>query len=66
MAFRAILLLAAASTLGCDGSTPDADPAVPVHVGVVALDEHNLPVVILEEDHGSRFLPIWIGNSEAR
>jgi hypothetical protein len=35
-------------------------------VGVVAVDEHNLPVVVLEEQDGPRLLPIWIGTAEAR
>ena len=39
---------------------------VPVRVGRVVLDQRNLPVVVLEERDGSRWLPIWIGPAEAR
>ena len=37
-----------------------------VHVGRVAIDQQDIPVLVLEEDEGSRWLPIWIGTSEAR
>lgn len=57
------LLLVAA--LACGGAEEAADPDVPVRVGIVALDQHNAPVVILEEEGGSRRLPIWIGSAEA-
>lgn len=66
MAFRELLLIAAASFVACGAPTSEFDLDVPVHVGIVAIDEHGLPVVILEEDHGSRRLPIWIGTAEAR
>jgi bifunctional DNase/RNase len=36
-----------------------------VRVSIVALDSQNVPVVILEEEAGSRVLPIWIGTAEA-
>jgi len=65
MAVHAILLLALLGLLACDGAPTDSDPDVPVNVGVVAVDEHNLPVVVLEEQGGSRLLPIWIGTAEA-
>ncbi len=44
----------------------DSSDDVPVRVGRVVLDQRNLPVVILEEQNGSRWLPIWIGPAEAR
>lgn len=62
---RTFLLLATTGVLACGEAAVDLDPEVAVHVGVVALDEHDLPVVILEEDDGSRWLPIWIGTAEA-
>ncbi len=51
---------------GCgDGEAPG--PAdVPVRVGMVALDSHNVPVIVLEEEDGSRLLPIWIGMDAAQ
>jgi bifunctional DNase/RNase len=52
--------------LGCGGEGPEAAPEVPVHVGLVALDAGEMPVVVLEEDDGPRWLPIWIGIAEAR
>jgi bifunctional DNase/RNase len=65
MAVRALLLLALTGLLACDDAPANPDPDVPVSVGVVAVDEHNLPVVILEEQGGVRSLPIWIGAAEA-
>ena len=66
MAVHALLLLALTGLLACDDAPTNPDPDVPVSVGVVAVDEHNLPVVILEEQGGPRLLPIWIGAAEAR
>ena len=65
MAVHALLLLALTGLLACDDTPTNPDPDVPVSVGVVAVDEHNLPVVILEEQGGARSLPIWIGAAEA-
>ena len=66
VAVRALLLLALVGLLACGDAATDSDPNVPVSVGVVAVDEHNLPVVVLEEQGGPRLLPIWIGTAEAR
>jgi bifunctional DNase/RNase len=66
MAVRALLFFALVGLLACGDATTDSDPDVPVSVGVVAVDEHNLPVVVLEEQGGPRLLPIWIGTAEAR
>jgi bifunctional DNase/RNase len=55
------LLLAA-----CGGGSPAHQDDVPVRVGMVALDNSNVPVVVLEEQGGDRILPIWIGSFEAR
>jgi bifunctional DNase/RNase len=66
MAISAILLLAVAGLLGCEDPPPELDPDVRVHVGIVAVDAHDLPVVVLQEEGGGRSLPIWIGAAEAR
>ena len=59
----ALLLLVA----GCgeEKRRTGVDAEVPVRVDTVVLDQRNAPVVILEEEHGSRVLPIWIGTAEA-
>jgi hypothetical protein len=77
MAHRALLLTTtllsgaiamSISTAACSrlGSQSDQDQSVLVHVNRVALDNNNVPVLVLEEDGGSRSLPIWIGETEAR
>ena len=38
---------------------------VPVRLDRVVIDDHNSPVIVLEEQGGSRWLPIWIGPAEA-
>ena len=40
--------------------------AVQVVVDRIAIDDHGVPVVVLEEQGGPRWLPIWIGTAEAR
>lgn len=59
----AVILFAAA--LGCDRISSDPGKEVAVTVGLVALDEAHSPVVVLEEQDGERWLPIWIGTAEA-
>lgn len=66
MVARRFLFPVLAGLLACQPSDSPRDPNVPVRVGVVAVDEHDLPVVVLEEEDGPRWLPIWIGVSEAR
>ena len=66
MAVRTLVLLALAGLLACGEEPREPDPDVRVRVGIVAVDENNLPVVILEEQDGPRLLPIWIGTAEAR
>jgi bifunctional DNase/RNase len=66
MLVHALFLVALAGLLACDDASTNSDPNVPVSVGVVAVDEHDLPVVVLEEQGGPRLLPIWIGAAEAR
>ena len=55
------LLLAA-----CGGEATRGVVDVPVRVGMVALDAHNIPVMVLEEEGGPRLLPIWIGMDAAQ
>ena len=70
MAFRALLFAALLLLLpaGCSKQVPDGakEGVVPVRVGLGAVDNRNLPVVVLEEEDGPRWLPIWIGTAEAR
>ncbi len=57
----ALLLL-----LACYGESARG-PEIAVRVGYVAVDPRsNSPVVVLEEVDGTRVLPIWIGEAEAR
>jgi bifunctional DNase/RNase len=60
----ACLLLLALGTACADGASSPEDE-ISVRVGSVGLDGRNSPVVILEEENGSRVLPIWIGAAEA-
>lgn len=62
------LLLATALllVLGCGKPMLDVPRDVRVHVDRVAIDTNNVPVVVLEEEDGPRWLPIWIGSAEAR
>ncbi len=59
-----LALLSTAS--GCSESVAESAPEVLVRVDRVAVDHHNVPVLVLEEEGGSRWLPIWIGTAEAR
>lgn len=60
-------LLALLPLLAACGSESNAHRQdVPVEVGMVAVDNANAPVVILEERDGDRWLPIWVGSFEAR
>src|SRR6185436_12702271 len=61
-----LAIAAAASALpGCAPRDPDAEHEIAMHVDRVGLDAENLPVVLLEESGGSRWIAIWIGSSEA-
>jgi uncharacterized protein len=51
--------------VGC-GTQPDESQDVRVRVDRVVIDDNDTPVVVLEEEGGTRWLPIWIGSSEAR
>jgi bifunctional DNase/RNase len=50
---------------GCQETSNHPADEIPVRVGMVAIDNANAPVVVLEEESGERWLPIWIGTSEA-
>ncbi len=65
---RPAALLLAALALACSPDAPgaDGDAEVRVHVARVGLDANDLPVVLLGEEDGPRWLPIWIGSAEAR
>ena len=52
--------------VSCGRPSPDTSRDIPVRVDRVAVDSHDLPVVVLEEEQGPRWLPIWIGTAEAR
>lgn len=63
---RSTLLACLIALAGCHEPEPEATDRVAVHVGLVGLDAHNAPVVVLEENEGPRLLRIWIGMSEAQ
>jgi bifunctional DNase/RNase len=61
-----ILVLLLLLAVACADTQRSDHRDVLVRVGTVAVDDRNSPVVILEEQHGTRALPIWIGTAEAR
>jgi bifunctional DNase/RNase len=60
------LLLVAAIAAGCAEPESEATHDVLVRVDRIAVDDNDVPVVVLEEEGGPRWLPIWIGTAEAR
>lgn len=62
---RAALLLVPVLALACVPDGPRSDE-VRVEVRHVGRDGQDLPVVLLAERGGPRWLPIWIGSAEAR
>jgi bifunctional DNase/RNase len=62
----AVATLAALLGIGCGAQDAESGREVRVHVDRVAMDHRDIPVLVLEEDEGSRWLPIWIGTFEAR
>ena len=52
--------------LGCDESVAPGPGEIAVRVDRVVIDDNDSPVVMLEEEDGLRWLPIWIGTAEAR
>jgi hypothetical protein len=67
LAGASLVLALAPLGSGC-GRVDDSEPASEVRVRVdrVVVDDHDTPVVVLEEEGGTRWLPIWIGSAEAR
>ena len=63
---RNLLLPVLLAACGCSGEATRGVVDVPVRVGMVALDSHNIPVIVLEEEGGPRLLPIWIGMDAAQ
>jgi hypothetical protein len=51
---------------GCGPGAPATPRDVRVRVDRIVIDENDAPVVVLEEEGGTRWLPIWIGRDEAR
>ena len=67
--FRLLGLAAALAVTACGSRSADtagAERDVRVHVERVVIDDNDTPVVVLEEEEGTRWLPIWIGSAEAR
>jgi bifunctional DNase/RNase len=62
------LLLALSSVwwLACEPGDDPREHDVAVRVERVGLDANDVPVLLLEERDGSRWLPIWIGTAEAQ
>jgi uncharacterized protein len=61
-----LAIAAAASALAaCAPRDSASEHEIAMRVDRVGLDAQNLPVVLLEESGGSRWLAIWIGSSEA-
>lgn len=57
--------LVAVALLACGDAPSSTAPDVAVRVDRIAIDQNNTPVVVLEEQDGPRWLPIWIGTAEA-
>jgi bifunctional DNase/RNase len=57
---------AAACALACANGEHAPGNEVAVRVERVGVDANDLPVVLLEEKDGTRWLPIWIGSAEAQ
>jgi bifunctional DNase/RNase len=60
------LLLIAAIAAACGGREAPGTRDIRVRVDRIAVDDNDVPVVVLEEEGGPRWLPIWIGTAEAR
>ncbi len=59
-------VLIAALAFACGEPAPSGSVDVAVRVEHVGLDRNATPVVVLQEHDGPRWLPIWIGASQAR
>jgi bifunctional DNase/RNase len=65
LAIAGVIAALIASLVGCARQPDDAGAEVRVRVGRVVIDDNDAPVVVLEEEGGTRLLPIWIGSAEA-
>jgi len=63
--YTALALFALGAALACSDAAAPATSDVRVRVDRVVIDENEAPVVVLEEEGGTRRLPIWIGSEEA-
>jgi len=64
-----LLLVFASGMNGCGQPASEADADVRVRVDRIGLDAeggYGVPVLVLDEEAGSRSLSIWIGHPEAR
>jgi bifunctional DNase/RNase len=61
-----LLFMLAATAAGCAEDESPRSRDVLVRVDRIAVDDNDVPVVVLEEEGGPRWLPIWIGTAEAR
>jgi bifunctional DNase/RNase len=61
-----VLALALVAPAACAPTGKGGDHDVAVRVERVGLDANDMPVVLLEEKEGSRWLAIWIGSAEAQ
>ena len=61
-----LLALAASFAAACARGDRGSDRDVAVSVQRVGLDANDMPVVLLEEKDGARWLAIWIGSAEAQ
>jgi bifunctional DNase/RNase len=64
IAWLGLALAACGGACAPSERAPDHDVAV--RVQRVGLDANDMPVVLLEEKDGSRWLAIWIGSAEAQ
>jgi bifunctional DNase/RNase len=65
LAMAGITAALIAALVACARAGDDEQTEVRVRVGRVVIDDNDAPVVVLEEEGGTRMLPIWIGSAEA-
>jgi len=61
-----LVALAASYGVACANGEHVPGNEVAVRVERVGVDANHVPVVLLEEQEGTRWLPIWIGSAEAQ
>jgi bifunctional DNase/RNase len=57
--------VAALCSVACDRAEIVAEIDVPVRLDRVAIDAGDSPILVLQEEGGPRWLPIWVGIAEA-